>query len=154
PTSGSAAVLAAGAGEPRPNQVVAVYNGDVPVTREELGEYLITCFGEEKLEFLVNRKIIDKECAARKVGVSQQEVDAGLEEDMKKLSASLNREIKADVFVKEFLGQYKKTLYEYREDAVRPRLLLTKLCQERVRVSETDLRKTFEAHYGEKLQCR
>jgi parvulin-like peptidyl-prolyl isomerase len=150
PTSGSAPMLAAGTGEPRPNQVVAVFNGNVPITREELGEYLITCFGEEKLEFLVNRKIIDKECAARHVSVSDQDVDAGLREDLKKLGGNIT----ADVFVKEFLSQYKKTLYEYREDAVRSRLLLTKLSQDRVRITEEDLRKTFEAHYGEKLLCR
>jgi parvulin-like peptidyl-prolyl isomerase len=148
PSSGSPPVMRSGAGEPRPNQVVAVYNGGVPITREELGEYLITCFGEENLEFLVNRKIIDKECAARHVSVSEPEIDAGLKADLKKLGVA-----EGD-FVKEFLGQYKKTLYEYREDAVRPRLLLTRLSQDQVRVTEADLRKTFEGHYGERLQCR
>src|SRR5262249_54083795 len=43
---------------PLPNQVVAYINGTIGVTREELGEYLIERYGAEKLEFLVNRRII------------------------------------------------------------------------------------------------
>lgn len=148
PNSASPPVMPEDAGEPRPNQVVATYNGNVPITREELGEYLITCFGTEKLELLVNRRIIDKECAARGITVSDREMDASLDEDLKKLNVDRAN------FVKEFLGTYKKTLYEYCEDAVRPRLLLGKLSADRVRVTDEDLRRAFEAYYGEKLECR
>jgi parvulin-like peptidyl-prolyl isomerase len=148
PRSSSPPVMPEGSGEPRPNQVVAVYNGNVTITREELGEYLIACFGTETLEFLVNRRIIDKECAERGINVNPQEIDASLEGDFHKLHVT------AEVFVKEFLGNYKKNLYEYREDAVRPRLLLEKLSAGRVRVTEEDLKKAFEAYHGEKLECR
>ncbi len=155
PAPGSPPVMPAGSGEPQPGQVVAWYNDNVPITREELGEYLITCFGEESLEFLVNRLVIDKECAALGISVTEQEIDAGLQEDLKKLSDSVNRPgLTEKVFVEEFLGMYRKTLYEYREDAVRPRLLLTKMCQNRVKVTDVDLRMAFEAHHGEKLECR
>jgi hypothetical protein len=155
PSPGSAPVMPAGSGEPQPNQVVAVYNGNIPITREELGEYLITCFGEESVDFLVNRRIIDKECAALGIQVSEQEIDAAFKEALAKLGAAVNRpDLDEKVFVKEYLGQHRKTLYEYREDALRPSLLLAKMCRDRVRVTDEDLRKTFEAHYGEQVECR
>src|SRR5262249_9528430 len=39
-------------------RVVAYIYGNVPITREELGEYLIARFGAERTEFLVNRRIV------------------------------------------------------------------------------------------------
>ena len=55
---------------------------------------------------------------------------------------------------KELISTYRKNLYEWKEDVVRPKLLLGKLCHDRVRVKDVDVRHAFEAHYGEKVQCR
>jgi parvulin-like peptidyl-prolyl isomerase len=155
PSQGSAPAMPAGSAEPQPNQVVAVYNGNIPITREELGEYLITCFGEDSVEFLVNRLIIDKECAALGIQVSEQEIDAALKADLVQLGKQVGVEhLTEAMFVKEFLGQHRKTLYEYREDAIRARLLLAKMCQGKVRITEQEVRQAFEAHYGEQLECR
>jgi parvulin-like peptidyl-prolyl isomerase len=133
---------------PPPNQVVAYYNGNMPITREELGEYLIHCFGAASVEFLVNHRIIDKECAARGVSVSDAEIEAAFKEDIAKVNAT------AEVFAKEFLAGQGKTLYEYLEDAVRYRLLLAKLSEGRVRITEEDIRMAHEAYHGEKVECR
>src|SRR5689334_8146630 len=62
-------------GQPAPpanNGVVAYITSDntlVPVTREELGEFLIARGGHEKLDLLVNKKIIQIEAARRNVTV-------------------------------------------------------------------------------------
>jgi hypothetical protein len=146
--TGSSAVLSADAGPPGAGQVVAWYNGDQFVTREQLGEYLIACFGTEKLEYMVNERIIDKECTARGITVSVEEIKAALREDLKRLNVS------ETVFVKEFLSGYRLNLWAYCEDVIRQRLLMTKLSQERVQVTEADLRQAFEAYHGERLECR
>jgi parvulin-like peptidyl-prolyl isomerase len=146
--SGSQATMPEDAGPPQPGQVVAWYNGDQAVTREHLGEYLIACFGAEKLEYMVNECIIDKECAARGVTVSFDDIRATLKDDLKRLN------VDEKIFVKEFLSGYRLNLWSYCEDVIRQRLLMTKLCQERVRVSEADLRQAFEAYHGERLECR
>ena len=39
---------------------MATIYGNIPITREELGEFLISRFGADRLEFLVNRKIVEK----------------------------------------------------------------------------------------------
>jgi len=129
-------------------RVVAYIYGNVPVTREELGEYLIARGGAEKLELLVNKKIIEVEAARRNVSVTGTEVEAGLNDDLKSLGIN-----QAD-FVKHVLPRYGKTLFEWTEDVIKPRLLLSKMCRDRVKVTDEDLRKAFENRYGEKRQAK
>src|SRR5262249_12872389 len=57
-------------------------------------------------------------------------------------------------FVNNVLKQYHKSLYEWQEDVVRPKLLMNKLCQGRVTVTPEDLQHGFEAYFGEKVVCR
>jgi hypothetical protein len=131
-------------------RVVAYVHGTIPITREDLGEYLIARQGVDKVEMLVNRKIIDLACRKRGVEVTDAEVNADLEETCRTLTVD-----RAD-FVNKVLKQYGKTLYEWKEDVVRPKLLMTKLCiaDGRVAVTEDDLRQAFEAAHGRKVECR
>ena len=58
-------------------------------------------------------------------------------------------------FVNQILKKrFNKTLYEWREDVVRPKLLMAKLCRDRVKITAEDVQKGFEAYYGEKVECR
>jgi len=82
------------------------------------------------------------------VTVTNQEVEASLEEDLKQLT------VDRATFVKQFLKQYNKTLYEWREDVIKPRILLTKLVQSQIKVDEADVQRMFESQYGEKVDCR
>jgi parvulin-like peptidyl-prolyl isomerase len=134
---------------PSPSSAVA-FLGSVAITREELGEFLITRFGTEKLELLVNRKILETACAERKIEVTDTEVDARLDADLKNMSVAMTRE----VFARDMLAKWGKTLYEWREDVVRPNIMLGRLSEGRAKVTEEDLKKCFEAHYGERLECR
>jgi hypothetical protein len=136
-------------GGPHSRQLVATYNGQTPLTREDFGEFLIARYGAEQIEFLVNRRIIDKECQAHNVSVTPQEIETALSEDLKKMGA-----IDLKVFQKDFLGPYNKNLYEWREDVIRPRLQMAKLCRDRVKANEDELRLAFEAEFGEKLEGR
>jgi hypothetical protein len=133
-------------------RVVAYIYGNVPVTREELGEYLIARFGAERLEFLVNRRIIETACRARGIMVSDAEVDAQLKQDID----SFGGNVTPKDFVNVILKRYNKTLYEWREDVIRPRLALAKFCRDDplAEVTDADIRKAFEAHHGEKIECR
>jgi hypothetical protein len=134
---------------PSPSSAVA-FLGSVAITREELGEFLIARFGTEKLELLVNRKILEVACAERKIEITDAEVDQRLDADLKNMSVKMTRE----VFAKEMLAKWGKTLFEWREDVVRPNLMLGRLSAGRAKVTDEDLQKCFEAHYGERLECR
>src|SRR5262249_21992247 len=76
------------------------------------------------------------------------EIEAGLQQDL--------REQKMDL--KDFEIRVRKenrmSLYEWKEDVIRARLLAAKLCRDRVKAEEDEIRKAYEAHYGEKVECR
>lgn len=142
------AIVAPAASGEYTQRVVATIYGKIHITREDFGEYLIARTAPEKLDFLINKRIIEHECKQYNVEVSNEEVESALAEDC----ASIN--VKKEEFVANVLKQYGKTLYEWKEDVIRPRLLLGKLCQQQVRVTDQDLQQMFDSLYGEKVKCR
>ena len=104
------------------------------ITREELGEYLIARHGADRLQHLVNKRIIELACQAHGIQVSDKEIDAALAEDLASLKVS------AKEFEEKTLKDYGKSLYEWREDVIRPKLYMTKLCQDSVDVTPDDLK--------------
>jgi hypothetical protein len=139
---------AAGPSSDYSHRVVAYIYDTIPITREELGEYLIARMGKDRLGKLVNKRIIEHVCQEKGIEVTSAEVDADLAETLKGLAVNQHD------FVKQVLKNYQLTLYEWKEDVIKPKLLLTKLCRGRVQVTEEDLQKAFEAYHGEKLECR
>lgn len=129
-------------------RVVAYVYGNTAITREQLGEYLIARFGPDKVLNLVNKLIIERTCAERGITVTDAEVDLALADDVAALKVN-RRE-----FVEKILKEYRKSLYEWKEDVLRPKLLMTKLLRSEVRVTEEDVRHAFESVYGEKLYCQ
>jgi RNA polymerase sigma factor (sigma-70 family) len=129
-------------------RVVALIYDDIPITREELGEFLIARYGAEKLESLVNRRIIEHVCAQKGIAVTEREIEAALKEELAQLKMSLTD------FESKVLKAYGKSLYEWREDVLRPKLLLGKLCRRQMTSSEAELRAMFEHLYGKKARCK
>ncbi|MDY3553579.1 peptidylprolyl isomerase [Gemmata sp. JC717] len=129
-------------------RVVAYIHGNIPITRGDLGDFLIARGGHEKLELLVNKRIIELEAERRKIVLTTVEMKAALEEDVRGLG------ITKEDFVKHILPKYGKSLYEWTEDVIRPRILLTKMCQGRVQVSDEDIQKAFENRFGERRAAK
>jgi parvulin-like peptidyl-prolyl isomerase len=130
------------------SRVVAFIHNNQPITRQELGEYLVARYGADKLQLLVNKRMLDRACQARGITINAAEVEAEFANELKGLA------VDRATFVKTVLSRYKKNLYEFKEDVLRPRLQLTRLCQPTITVSEEDLRKAYESAYGEKVECR
>jgi hypothetical protein len=130
-------------------QVVAYIYGSIPLTREDLGEYLIARHGAERLELMVNRRIIDLACQKKGIVVTDAEIDAALADDLKRMNILSVKE-----FVNAVLKKHQMTIYEYKEDKIRPQLALSKLCRDQVKVTEEDLHNAFEAYHGEKVECQ
>jgi hypothetical protein len=129
-------------------RVVAHIYNSVPITREEFGEYLIARYGAERIDNFVNRRIIEVACQSKGIVISDAEVDTALADDLKGLNISLGD------FQSKVLKAYNKTLYEWKEDVLRPKLGLTKFCRIQVDVKDAELKEAFEAHYGDKVECR
>jgi hypothetical protein len=131
-------------------RVIAYVYGNVPVMREELGEYLIARFGKERIDFLINRKLVEMACQAQKITVTDAEVDVQLAQDI----ASFGANMTLDGFVNQVLKRFNKSLFEWKEDVIRPKLEMTKLVRPLVKVTPDDERDEFEARYGPKVKCR
>jgi RNA polymerase sigma factor (sigma-70 family) len=122
--------------------------GDVAITRQELGEYLIERYGAEKLEQLVNKRIIDLACAKKRITVTPEEVEAAVDADLKEIKQT------REEFMRQVLQHHGKTFFEWKEDVIKPRLLLQKLGQVSIRAADEDLRREFESRYGKKVRVR
>lgn len=129
----------------KPADAVATLNGE-DISRTEFGEYLIRKYGAKEIELFVNKKLIEQTATKAKVNVSEKELDAELAADLKDISVT------KDDFVKVVLPKYGKTESEWREDVLRPRLLLAKLPGEELTATDDDLKKLFERKYGEKRE--
>ena len=128
---------------------VAFIHDNEVVTREQLGEYLIARFGAERLPLLINKILIEEACRAKGIEVTAAEVEASFAEDL----AGMGNVSQAD-FADKVLKQYKKSLYEWKEDVIRPKLLMSKLVRDRVKVTEEDIQAGFDAYHGEKIDCQ
>lgn len=131
-------------------RVVAYLYDNVPVSREELGEFLIARFGVERLPFMIDRHIVELAAKARGITVTDQMVEAQLDLDIKSYGPNIGRKD----FVNQILKRVNKTLYEWKEDVVRPKLMLKQLVEPEIQVTEEDVQKGFEGRYGPKVECR
>ena len=131
--------------------VVAYLWGRVPITRQELGEYLIARQGNERIESLVNRRIIELACREKGIFVSDAEVDAQFADDLKALGAT---QITRDQFVLHILKRFNKTEYEWKEDIIRPHIAMTKLVRLEIHITQEDIEKAYDAVYGPSVECR
>ncbi|MGH6682238.1 MAG: peptidylprolyl isomerase, partial [Bradyrhizobium sp.] len=128
-------------------RVVAYLYENEPLSREQLGDYLIERH-TDKLELLLHKRIIDDACRHYNIEVSGGEIDAALAEQLQGFA------IDQKTFVTTLLARYHKNLYEWKEDVIRSRLQMSKLCRSRVQISDEELHKAFESVYGEKIECQ
>jgi hypothetical protein len=134
-------------------RVVAYIHDTIPVTREELGEFLIKRLGADRLEMCVHNKIIEMACKPKGIEVTDQQVEAHFQvefQQWKQLSPTMTiRDFD------KFLRQHKhRTLTEFKEDVIRTKLMLAQLVMPTVEVTDEDLRKGFDGRYGPKVECR
>src|SRR5262245_26502036 len=113
-------------GASKPTDAVATIFDDVPVTREAFADHLIRRYGKKELEKFVNKQIIAHAFAKKGWTIKADEVMAALDEDCKALGVT------RDDFIKNVLPRYDKTLEEWTEDVITPRLMLTRLCKTRI----------------------
>jgi RNA polymerase sigma factor (sigma-70 family) len=132
----------------KPPRAVALIFDDIPITREELGEFLIERFGKKYVDRLVNRRIIEHFCSLKGITVTEKEIDDVLNEEYAQYR------IERDDFDSKVLKAYGKSLYEWREDVIRPKLMMSKLCRRKLTVSEEEMRAQFENLFGMKVRCK
>jgi len=129
-------------------RVVAFIHGNVPIYRDELGDYLISRGGMDKIELLVNRRIIHEAMKQRNLTISTNEIEAGLEYDLR------GAKVELDAFIQYIRERYGKSLFEWKQDVIQPRLQLGKMCHKDIVITPEELQKAFDSRFGEKREAQ
>ncbi len=131
-----------------PSDVVARVNNQI-VTRQQLADEAIARKGEEVLETLIARIMIDQALKARGLSVTADEVNAEIEATAQRM-AGLSRE----AWLRTLAKERNISPIQYARDIIYPSLALRKLAQNRVQVTEDEIDQAYESMYGEKLRVR
>lgn len=127
--------------------IVARVNNEV-ITWRELAEECLARKGVEVLETMIARKLVEQEAKRRGIVVTAEEVDR----EITRTAARLNME--REQFLKMLQREKGIPPDRYARDIVWPGLVLKKIAEPHVQVTEEDIRRAYEAHYGEKVKCR
>jgi foldase protein PrsA len=131
-----------------PTDPICTVNGQV-ITRQQLADECVARKGEEILETLVARTLIEQGLKAAKKQVTAAEIDAEIDNVAMRV-AGIGRE----AWLRTLAKERGISPVQYARDIIYPALALRKLAGPRVQVTEKDLQNSFEAQYGEKLRVR
>ena len=131
-----------------PTDPIAVINGE-PITRAQLADECVARKGEEILDTLIARKLIDQALRANKLEITAAEIDQEIDNVAQKV-AGLGRE----AWLRTLDKERGISPIQYAKDIIYPALALRKLAGPRVQVTQVDAQNAFEAQYGDKLRCR
>ena len=133
--------------------VAALVNGR-SVSIAALSDACIERHGEEVLEGVISRKLLEIECEKRRVKITEEDIDR---EVARVASFSVPPKDDGSADVEKWLALVTEeqgvSIDVYRRDTVWPSLALQKLVGDRVVVAPADIRKGFEANYGPRVRC-
>jgi foldase protein PrsA len=135
-------------GEARPGQERMARVNNEYISYDEVAAEAMQRHGEEVLEALVNRKIIEQGCKSRGIDVT----DAEISEEVMKIAKKFNMAV--DQWYQMLQTERKIAPLQYRRDVVWPMIALRKLAGEEVVVTQKDLKEAFERHYGPRVKAR
>jgi len=143
-------------------EIVAVVNGE-KITRAELADELIGILGEEALENLIRRKLVEQE--ARKFGITltreelekglEAEVKRGIEDYMKARGLKTMREFER--YVRERGGSLDAAREQFRRrlrPGVRALLLTNKILRSQIVVTPEEVKAEYQKRYGVTIQAK
>ena len=133
--------------------VAATING-TPIAIHALDEQCIARHGQETLEGMINRRLLEQAC--RRQNITLTEADLGAEIAR---AAAIGVKPKpdgspdVDAWLELVTKKQGISMDAYRNEVVWPTAALKKLVGDRVEVTEEDLRKGYEANYGPRARC-
>ncbi|MCA9102682.1 MAG: peptidylprolyl isomerase [Planctomycetales bacterium] len=134
--------------------VAALVNGN-PISIEALAHECVERHGEKLVDGMITRRQIEQALRQGKIEVSQQDID----DEIFRAAATMgktNEQGEPDVQAwVTFISEEQGIPFElYVHDTVWPTVALKKLVGDHVEVTDEDLRRGYEANYGERVRCR
>lgn len=127
-------------------KVVAMVNGQ-KISRQQLARECLLRYGEEVLQTVINKHLIQAACQANDVTISNQQVIEEIDRMASKFGLS------RDLFLRTIQDDRKVPLHEFRQE-IWGRLALKQLAAKSIQVSEQDLQRAFETEYGPRVRVR
>ncbi|MCL2347485.1 MAG: peptidylprolyl isomerase [Planctomycetaceae bacterium] len=142
-----------GASVARIPDVVATVNG-MPIQAKTLAEICAVRYGNEILQAMVIRKIIEQQCQKQNVTVTQEEMQTELSKIAEKI-LPLTPDGKPDVnaLVEMQCREQGLTPEAYFSNVIWPMLALKKMAASAVQVTDEDMTKAYEANFGVRVQA-
>lgn len=133
----------------RPSAVYMARVNKALISQEDLAQECIARYGQEVLENIINRTIIQQACAEANVTVSEAEVNNEIRNIAKRFG------IPVDTWLKMLQEERGLTPAQYQRDVIWPMLALKKLAREEVGdVADEDLKRAFYRDYGPRVKAK
>lgn len=136
--------------------VAARINGRV-MTTDAMAAECAKRHGNEVLEGMIGRKLLDQATRKSGIQITQADMDAEVAHAavlMGKTTTPGGDEPDVAGWIKQVTETQEITVEQYMRDTVWPSAALKKLVVDSVRVTENDLQKGYEANYGPRVKCR
>ncbi len=132
---------------PKKPEIVAMVNRE-PITRVQLAKECIRRFGTEVLESEVNKRLILSECRKKNIKITNADIESEIQRMAGKFGLS------TEAWIETLQTQRDITAKQYRRDVVWPTLALRRLAAGATMVTDSDIKKGFEAEFGASVQVR
>jgi parvulin-like peptidyl-prolyl isomerase len=130
------------------HDVMAVVNGQ-DIRRDALATACVERFGEEVLEGLVNKRLIQHHCRNRGIQVTDAEIDAEIDRMAKRFKIGREQLLK-DVIER----QRGVSEAQYKNDMLWPMIAIRKVAAEQLHVTDPEVQQAYESQFGEAVKCR
>lgn len=131
-----------------PNDPVAIVNNEV-ITRQQLSDECVARKGEEVLETMVSRKLIEQALRSKKMEITAAEIEAEIERVAMSMAG-----ITKEQWLRTLAKERNIQPAQYARDIIYPALALRKLAEPLVQVTNDDLKDAFESQFGEQIVYR
>jgi parvulin-like peptidyl-prolyl isomerase len=129
------------------HDVMAVVNGQ-DIRRDALATACCERYGNEVLEGIVNKRLIQHYCKNRQIEVTDQEIEAEIERMAKRFK------IGKEQWLQMLQKERGINPEQYKRDILWPTLALRKCAAQDLVVGDQQLKEAYEAQYGPAVKCR
>jgi foldase protein PrsA len=126
---------------------LALVNSE-PITWDMVAHDAVATYGEEVLENLINRMIIQQECKRRGIEVLQSEI----RQEVLEIASKFN--LAPETWYQMIQSERDMNAEQYHRDVIWPMLALKKLAGAEITITPEELQRTFETHYGPRVKAR
>ncbi|MDH3717974.1 MAG: SurA N-terminal domain-containing protein, partial [Planctomycetota bacterium] len=129
------------------NPLAAQVNGQ-KITRTELGRECLKRYGEQVLEAVVSRKLIELECRKHGITVTEEQTQQEIEQIARRFG------LPVDQWMMLLRNERNISAEQYREEIVWPMLALRRLAAAQLTVTEAEIQKEIESQFGPQVKVR